>query len=286
MKNCPQCGFSIEDDALFCGSCGFRFPAPQQAPVQQAPAQQTPVQQTPIQQIPMQQPVQQTPVQQAFYQQPVQPQPPKKKKTALIAILIIIGVLIIACGTFFALEATNVINLLDSIGDPTEENTTEEAETDKDGNVISDKETETVWILTKVTNSDSRYTEILYDDEYKSVKAISYDKNGEIHDQAEHSYDSDGNILSEIYYSSLGVEYSRDEYAYDSAGNMLSDIGYHDGEEDSRHEYTYDSAGNMLSEIAYYDGEEDSRYAYTWTSVELPSEQAERVRKQMKHMMS
>ena len=67
---------------------------------------------------------------------------------------------------------------------------------------------------------------------------------------------------------------------------MLSEIVYSDGKEYDRTEYTYDSDGNMLSKIYYSDGEEDRRYEYTWTSVELPSEQAEKVRKQMKHIMS
>ncbi len=40
VKTCPQCGASVEENALFCSKCGYRFPEP--APAAPAPAEAAP----------------------------------------------------------------------------------------------------------------------------------------------------------------------------------------------------------------------------------------------------
>ncbi|MCQ2081842.1 MAG: hypothetical protein MJZ11_09285 [Lachnospiraceae bacterium] len=92
MKHCIYCGHELNDNMLFCESCG----KPQQPPVtQQQPQYQQPV----YQQVAAgaQQGIPQPQYQQPVYQQPSMPQQPPKSKKKLLAILIpVILVIIIA----------------------------------------------------------------------------------------------------------------------------------------------------------------------------------------------
>ncbi len=182
------------------------------------------------------------------------------------------------------MEATDVINLIDGIGSDKESAASDEVVTDEDGNVISDGETETVWILTKKTTPTGSSEEYLYDDAYNLVKVVSCYDDGEEFSRIDISYDSEGNRINDSMYIN-GEKWGFTEYTYDAKGNLLEDIEYLVDYELDRREYTYDSDGNMLSEIRYEYGEEKYHYEYTWTSVELPSAQAERVRKQMKDLL-
>lgn len=82
MKYCPNCGTAVEDNAVFCTQCGNHF----------APQQQQPV-------APQQQPVYAPAPQQPMYA----PAPQKKNKGVLIALIIVI-VLLLAFGGYFAFK--------------------------------------------------------------------------------------------------------------------------------------------------------------------------------------
>ncbi len=88
---CPNCGTQLEDNALFCGSCGTRMSADQQ-PQQAQPQYEQPQYQQPQYEQPQYQQYGQP-----QYQQYGQPQAPKKNKTPIfIAIGAVAAVAVIA----------------------------------------------------------------------------------------------------------------------------------------------------------------------------------------------
>ena len=103
-KFCPNCGNPIEVGAIFCRNCGAKLPAQTDVRPEQAPARNygdsftQPPQQPRRQYAQYQQPVQQPnqPYAQYGAQQYGAPQPPKKKRTGLIIVLSIVGVISIA----------------------------------------------------------------------------------------------------------------------------------------------------------------------------------------------
>ncbi|MBQ7058856.1 MAG: zinc-ribbon domain-containing protein [Firmicutes bacterium] len=113
-KFCNRCGKPIVEGNLFCTNCGARVadPIPEQN-AYTAPQMQPQADQQPQQQMPYQAPY----GQQSYYQQPayIPPQPPKKKKTGLIAgIILVVFLVAVFLVTAFAwpgfLKPTNEID--------------------------------------------------------------------------------------------------------------------------------------------------------------------------------
>lgn len=301
MKYCPKCGFSMESDAPFCGNCGFdfgsvRLPIQQKAPKQ--PESAVPSQQ--IQNQPVIQPSEKIAMQNisAPVQTPEAVQETEKKSKTLLIVLIIVGVLLIGGGTFFALEATDVINLFNGIGENREVEESEKSEdkddaTDKNNvsdvtdektsldnisadkdisgqdDIIDENKTETVWILNEAhyEMEYSQFDKVFeYDDNYNLISIKDVNAYGETFN-FEYSYDSKGNVLKEYEYGSVstGPMY-RYEYTYDLNDMMTCKRRFSvatGGQNTHTYTYEYDSDEKLLKiYLKNYDTELIYEYMY------------------------
>lgn len=185
------------------------------------------------------------------------------------------------------LGSTGVTDSVDFDGEGKENNSTTIPPANESNTIASD--IETIWLITKITVSDTLYAEVFYDDWNNVEKVVLFDDDGEKIASEEYSYDTygnllrlssfcdgeelaryeylydtEGNILICAKYSGNGKEFFHTEYTYDSNDNLLLKTEYNYTEyrygEEVRSEYTYDADGNILSITAYKNGEKDSSY--------------------------
>jgi len=206
----------------------------------------------------------------------------KKLFPILLAVL-----LLTACGKEEAEQTT-----VPTTATPTTQTVTPATEDTGPEGVLENKDTQTVYLLTRMSvlddmGDESWYREYEYNDkgqkteefEYASTGDLSYrqvftyDEAGlctvtETHQMApydssklasvltiNYTYDDRGRvILQEAYEEGVLVNY--DEFTYDDHGNILSQHNeFGEDQLDLTYEYTYDSQGNMLSCKEYQNGE-------------------------------
>tara|TARA_B100000963_G_C22596909_1_gene658318 strand:+ start:758 stop:1663 length:906 start_codon:yes stop_codon:yes gene_type:complete len=105
----------------------------------------------------------------------------------------------------------------------------------------------------KKTNELSDSTIRIYDDE-KLIKALSYDKEGNLKSTTHSKYDKNGNRIEWARYDKDGnLDYLAKDYIYDESSNLIEYSDYNEeGKLNQVYKYKYDDGGNILDYSRYF----------------------------------
>lgn len=96
--------------------------------------------------------------------------------------------------------------------------------------------------------------ECTYDNKNNIIRNVTYFSDGSIHEDSQHIYDDNGNVTKYEYWytSSDRTQSFHDKYTYDANGNVVKEENYgYDDVFSGRYEYTYDADGNKIGEVCY-----------------------------------
>ena len=117
-------------------------------------------------------------------------------------------------------------------------------------------------------DSKIRQAEIYFDPDWKLLKYVSYDDDGNVTSREERTYDEKNNLIRDVTYLPDGTINNDYQYTYDDNGNKASQESWYnseDGSYNSHYLYTYNADGNPLTGIDYdRSGKVTNTYEYTY----------------------
>lgn len=107
-----------------------------------------------------------------------------------------------------------------------------------------------------------------YDQDWKPLKRVTYDKDGTVSAREEYTYDNKSDVVRDVIYFSDGSIREDNQYTYDENGNKTTYEYWYtssDRTQSFHDKYTYDANGNVVKEENYGWGDKFSgRYEYTY----------------------
>lgn len=177
----------------------------------------------------------------------------------LFSIMLTLLLLLTACGGERNVPETTGTTPIETSAAPTE--------TSPEG--VSEEDTETIFVLTKMTVMDSNgaeswHREYNYDENGFRTAEREISSSGETIYEKKHTAGDDGNcVLTEIFESGKMTAHS--QYAYDDQGRVVKEELYENGALIERIEYAYDGHGNHLSMKIYMDDQLQMEWTFAYT---------------------
>lgn len=177
----------------------------------------------------------------------------------MIPLLLTLLLLLCACGRVKDVPETTGTFPIETTAAPTE--------TSPEG--VSEEDTETIFVLTKMTVMDSSgveswHREYDYDENGFRTAEREISGTGETVYEKKHTAGDDGNcVLTEIFESGKMTHHS--QYAYDDQGRVTKEELYENGALVERIEYAYDDYGNQLSMKIYMDDQLQMEWTFSYT---------------------